>query len=39
LGIETALVEIERNKGIHYDHTVVDACLRLFREKGYKLLA
>jgi hypothetical protein len=39
LGIETALAEIERSKGIHYDHTGVDACLKLFREKGYKLLA
>jgi PAS domain S-box-containing protein/putative nucleotidyltransferase with HDIG domain len=37
LGIEAALEEIEKNKGIIYDETVVDACLRLFREKGYKL--
>lgn len=36
LGIETALAEIEINKGILYDLNVVDACLRLFREKGYK---
>jgi PAS domain S-box-containing protein len=39
LGIDAALVEIEKNKGIFYDSTVADACLRLFREKGYKLLA
>ncbi|HUN54674.1 MAG TPA: PAS domain S-box protein [Smithella sp.] len=37
LGIEAALEEIEKNKGILYDAVVVDACLKLFREKGYKL--
>jgi HD-GYP domain-containing protein (c-di-GMP phosphodiesterase class II) len=37
LGIDAALGEIEKNKGILYDHTVADACLRLFREKGYQL--
>jgi HD-GYP domain-containing protein (c-di-GMP phosphodiesterase class II) len=37
LGIEAALEEIEKNKGILYDIAVVDACLRLFREKGYRL--
>ena len=37
LGIEAALEEIEKNKGILYDKDVADACLRLFREKGYKL--
>jgi PAS domain S-box-containing protein/putative nucleotidyltransferase with HDIG domain len=36
-GIEAALNEISKNKGILYDHAVVDACLRLFREKGYQL--
>jgi HD-GYP domain-containing protein (c-di-GMP phosphodiesterase class II) len=36
-GIEVALDEIEKNKGILYDPEVVDACLRLFREKGYHL--
>jgi PAS domain S-box-containing protein len=36
LGIEAALKEIEKNKGILYDKAVVDACLRLFREKGYQ---
>jgi PAS domain S-box-containing protein len=36
LGIEVALKEIEKNKGIFYDDTVSDACLRLFREKGYQ---
>jgi HD-GYP domain-containing protein (c-di-GMP phosphodiesterase class II) len=37
LGIETALNEIAINKGILYDNGVADACLRLFREKGFKL--
>ena len=37
LGIKAALEEIEKNKGILYDDTVTDACLRLFREKGYQL--
>ena len=37
LGIEAALEEIEKNKGILYDNTVADACLRLFREKRYQL--
>jgi HD-GYP domain-containing protein (c-di-GMP phosphodiesterase class II) len=37
LGLEAALEEIERNKGIIYDADVVDACLRLFQEKGYQL--
>ena len=35
LGIEAALEEIEKNKGTLYDNTVADACLRLFREKGF----
>jgi putative two-component system response regulator len=37
LGIEAALEEVEANKGILYDATVADACLRLFRGKGYQL--
>jgi HD-GYP domain-containing protein (c-di-GMP phosphodiesterase class II) len=37
LGNEAALEEIEKNKGILYDDAVVDACLRLFRDKGYQL--
>ena len=37
LGIDTALAEIEKNKGTLYDNNVADACLKLFREKGYKL--
>jgi putative nucleotidyltransferase with HDIG domain len=38
LGIEAALEEIEKNKGILYDNVVVDACLRLFRHKGFHLM-
>jgi len=37
LGINIALEEIEKNKGLFYDVQVADACLRLFREKGYKM--
>jgi len=37
LGIDIALEEISRNKGILYDADAVDACLRLFREKGFQL--
>jgi HD-GYP domain-containing protein (c-di-GMP phosphodiesterase class II) len=37
LGLEAALEEIEKNKGILYDNTVAEACLRLFREKKYSL--
>jgi putative nucleotidyltransferase with HDIG domain len=37
LGIDAALNEIEKNRGIFYDDAVSDACLRLFREKGFKL--
>ena len=37
LGIEAALQEIEKNKEILYDANIVDACLRLFREKDYQL--
>ncbi len=37
LGLEAALDEIEKNKGVLYDTAVVDACLRLFREKNYYL--
>jgi len=37
LGIDMALEEIEKNKGTLYDVAVVDACLRLFREKGFQI--
>jgi PAS domain S-box-containing protein len=35
LGIDAALEEIESKKGLLYDPKVVDACSRLFREKGF----
>ena len=38
LGIVPALEEIEKNKGILYDIAVADACLKLFREKGYQFI-
>jgi PAS domain S-box-containing protein len=38
-GIEVALDEITKNKGSLYDPALVDACLRLFREKKYKMAA
>jgi putative nucleotidyltransferase with HDIG domain len=38
LGIDAALNEIEKNRGIYYDDSVADACLRLFREKDFQLL-
>jgi PAS domain S-box-containing protein len=37
LGLNAALEEIEKNKGILYDDAVADTCLRLFREKGFQL--
>ena len=37
LGLDAALEEIENNKGTLYDADAVDACLILFREKGYQL--
>jgi PAS domain S-box-containing protein len=35
-GIDEALEEISQNRGTLYDPKVVDACLRLFTEKGFK---
>jgi len=37
LGIDYALEEISQNKNILYDPGVVDACLKLFREKNFSL--
>jgi len=34
-GIEAALAEITENRGILYEEKVVDACVKLFREKQY----
>ncbi len=36
LGLDKALDEITRNRSILYDAQVVDACLLLFNEKGFK---
>jgi len=35
LGIEVALAEITKQRGIHFDTQVVDACLALFRDQHY----
>ncbi|MFA6413494.1 MAG: HD domain-containing phosphohydrolase [Syntrophales bacterium] len=37
LGLNAALVGIENHKGTLYDAAAVDACLRLFRDKGFQL--
>jgi len=39
LGIEAALEEITKNKGILYDPEVVGTCLKLFTEKGFRFEA
>jgi PAS domain S-box-containing protein len=36
-GMNAALEEITRNRGVLYDIKAVDACLRLFNEKCYRL--
>jgi PAS domain S-box-containing protein len=36
-GLEEALEEIERNAGRSFDPEAVSACLRLFRDKGFRL--
>jgi|GEM_PF-643489 len=38
LGLEAALDEIAKNRGSLYDPDVVDICLKLFNEKGYKMV-
>ncbi|MGO9139248.1 MAG: HD-GYP domain-containing protein [Syntrophales bacterium] len=37
LGIDAALYDIRGNRGILYDPEVVDACLRLFSQKKYRM--
>jgi len=37
LGIDAALEEITKNSGVFYDPIVVDACLMLFRQKGFQM--
>jgi HD-GYP domain-containing protein (c-di-GMP phosphodiesterase class II) len=36
LGLEVALEQISKNRGILYDEKAADACLRLFEEKRFK---
>jgi HD-GYP domain-containing protein (c-di-GMP phosphodiesterase class II) len=36
LGIDKALEEVKQNKGKLYDPDAVDACVKLFNEKGFK---
>jgi len=36
LSIDESLAEISRNKNILFDPEVVDACIKLFKEKGFK---
>ena len=36
LGLEKALNEIKKNRGILYDPKAVDACLKLFKEKKFQ---
>lgn len=38
LGVDSALYDIAGERGILYDTDVVNACLLLFNEKGYKML-
>jgi HD-GYP domain-containing protein (c-di-GMP phosphodiesterase class II) len=37
-GKEAALSEIETGRGVRYDERVVDACLKLFREKNFSFI-
>ena len=37
LGIDKALEGLVQDRGVLYDSQVTDACLRLFREKGFEL--
>jgi PAS domain S-box-containing protein len=38
IGVTEALAEVEQKAGHNYDQDVVNACLRLFREKDYQFL-
>jgi putative nucleotidyltransferase with HDIG domain len=37
LGLDVALAEIEAGRGSAYDPAIADTCLKLFRDKGYKV--
>ena len=36
LGLDKALEEISRNRGVLYDPEMVDVCLKLFTGKGFE---
>ena len=36
LGLDKALEEISKNRGVLYDPEVTDACLKVFRKKGFE---
>jgi hypothetical protein len=36
--MDATLEEMEKNAGILYEWNTVVACLRIFREKGYRLV-
>ena len=36
-GMDAALEEIRKGKGVLYDAEAVDACIRLMRKKGFQL--
>jgi len=38
LGLHRALGEISEHRGVRYDSEVVEVCLKLFQEEGYRLL-
>jgi PAS domain S-box-containing protein/putative nucleotidyltransferase with HDIG domain len=37
LGVDVALQEVQQKKNILYDGDAVDACLKLFKDRGYRL--
>lgn len=37
VGLDAALIELEKNSGIFYDPKVVTACVNLFKKKGFTL--
>jgi len=37
IGLDKALEELEEKSGVFYDAAIVEACLSLFREKGFQL--
>jgi response regulator RpfG family c-di-GMP phosphodiesterase len=38
LGLETAVEEIQKNRGRLYDPDMVDACVNLMPQKGYRVI-